>query len=371
MEQRVFGLDLVRAGAICLVLYAHFVGDLAILKDLPAAPNLGIPGVELFFVLSGYLIGGILLRAGLKNPDGLTFAVAKDFWLRRWFRTLPNYYVYLAAFFLVDPKILKGPLRSLSFVVFGQNFAWPHPDFFQVSWSLAVEEWIYLLLPLLILLFRGLGLRSNASQPAMLRQALAAVVVVLVACSLLRLLVHDDRPFDEGIRKIVVFRLDAIALGVGLAWIEIAKPGFWSWIVQRTWAGCIPGLLAVAYLTFQAARGRLHQTSGVSGLVSKALVFPCIDVTAAFLVARSTTMVAPAAGWFRSAVQRLSLWSYSLYMGHWLVIMLVYRLWPRPENRLSVAESLAGLPLSFGVAWLTYTCVEKPFLRWRDRLVPR
>lgn len=333
--------------------------------------SVGVIGVELFFVLSGYLIGGILLRAGLNNPDGLTLALAKDFWLRRWFRTLPNYYVYLAAFFLVSPGMLQAPLRSLSFVFFGQNFAWPHPDFFQVSWSLAVEEWIYLLLPLLILLVRGLGVKSTSSRPAMLRQALAAVVVVLAGCSVLRLLVHDDRSFDQGIRKIVVFRLDAIALGVGLAWIEIAKPALWSGIVRRTWTGCIPGIVAAGYLVLQTARGRDDQTSGLSGLVSRALVFPFLDVTAAFLVARSTAIAAPAAGWFRDAVQRLSLWSYSLYMGHWLVIMLVYRLWPRAEHRLSITESLVGLPLSFGLAWLTYTVIEKPFLRVRDRLVPR
>src|SRR5688572_4697894 len=82
---RKIGLDLPRALAITLVLVSHFVKRCEIL---------GFYGVELFFALSGFLIGGILYRDLAASP-GWTFPRVKHFWFRRWWRTLPNYYLFL------------------------------------------------------------------------------------------------------------------------------------------------------------------------------------------------------------------------------------------------------------------------------------
>ena len=91
LGNRVFGLDLLRCGAILLVLSVHFVESIT--------PNevtkfyftyLHVDGVGLFFVLSGFLIGTILIKDFLKY--GISFSTLLNFWKRRWFRTLPNYY---------------------------------------------------------------------------------------------------------------------------------------------------------------------------------------------------------------------------------------------------------------------------------------
>src|SRR5262249_13567018 len=93
-EERVFGLDLMRAIAIALVLVCHSWA----LSDVPSywgegiASVLGVLGVELFFVLSGFLIGNILLR---QFEHGVDVGEMFSFWRRRWFRTLPAYYLYL------------------------------------------------------------------------------------------------------------------------------------------------------------------------------------------------------------------------------------------------------------------------------------
>ena len=94
LGNRVFGLDLLRCGAILLVLSVHFVESIT--------PNevtkfyftyLHVDGVGLFFVLSGFLIGTILIKDFLKY--GISFSTLLNFWKRRWFRTLPNYYLVL------------------------------------------------------------------------------------------------------------------------------------------------------------------------------------------------------------------------------------------------------------------------------------
>src|SRR5262245_39179853 len=91
---RVFGLDVLRAAAVSMVLVAH--ARYLVMPLLPSAACLsifGFLGVELFFVLSGFLIGGIILRTFPEVPRLPTLG---HFWIRRWFRTLPNYYLFLA-----------------------------------------------------------------------------------------------------------------------------------------------------------------------------------------------------------------------------------------------------------------------------------
>ena len=95
-RQRIFGLDLLRAIAIGLVLLCHITPFFV----FPLAPGwfaevsaLASLGVDLFFVLSGFLIGGILLR---DLDRGASFRSLVAFWSRRWWRTLPNYYLFLA-----------------------------------------------------------------------------------------------------------------------------------------------------------------------------------------------------------------------------------------------------------------------------------
>jgi len=95
-KQRIFGLDLMRAVAILLVVFSHITWIVPNAKGL--IPNLmsiaGVYGVEIFFVLSGFLIGRIVYR--IYSSEDFGFSKVFYFWIRRWFRTLPNYYLALA-----------------------------------------------------------------------------------------------------------------------------------------------------------------------------------------------------------------------------------------------------------------------------------
>ncbi len=153
--QRVFGLDLMRAAAILIVVDAHAT---IALKNYYAGAfwhHLLPDGVELFFVLSGFLIGGILIRTYEKEGrfDG---RLLLNFWTRRWFRTLPNYYLVLLGLIVFTllrawrsglPHTLPPTGTLATYFVFGQNFARDVSPFFPETWSLAIEEWSYLTLP--------------------------------------------------------------------------------------------------------------------------------------------------------------------------------------------------------------------------------
>ena len=106
-SKRLFGLDILRTTAIMLVVFMH--GGI-ILKDsaIDGFPYFRlIDGVDIFFVLSGFLIGGILLK-DINSAEKFGFKSLFTFWKRRWFRTLPNYYLILTVnFFFVKYGIIN------------------------------------------------------------------------------------------------------------------------------------------------------------------------------------------------------------------------------------------------------------------------
>lgn len=152
---RIFGLDLFRAIAIILVVLTHggfllkdtFLNNFQYIKI--------IDGVDLFFVLSGFLIGTILLKE-INSKDKFGIRELTQFWKRRWFRTLPNYYlILLINYFIVYFEIIHEDINQFNwkFLFFLQNFTSPFYDFFWESWSLAIEEWFYISSPILLIVF--------------------------------------------------------------------------------------------------------------------------------------------------------------------------------------------------------------------------
>lgn len=122
--KRVYGLDVLRAIAIFLVVLGHgninVAGDL--FENIPTIPL--IDGVELFFVLSGFLIGSILIKI-ITKEQGLSAKSLTNFWKRRWFRTLPNYFLILLVNYLfVRFGVINGELDAFNwkFFFFLHNF---------------------------------------------------------------------------------------------------------------------------------------------------------------------------------------------------------------------------------------------------------
>jgi peptidoglycan/LPS O-acetylase OafA/YrhL len=146
---RIYGLDTLRFIAIALVLMHHYMAVVSSKSTFGFLSEIGWAGVDLFFVLSGYLIGDQLLSSIAQRK----YFSLKAFYIRRLLRTLPNYYVVLALFFLF-PLALSGKETApiWQFLTFTQNLDMRPGATFSHSWSLCVEEQFYLLLPIAVLL---------------------------------------------------------------------------------------------------------------------------------------------------------------------------------------------------------------------------
>lgn len=225
-RSRIFGLDLLRAYAIFCVVWVHgydLTGH-AIPRAVYWLPV--SDGVTIFFVLSGFLIGRILLRTFTHSEfDG---RVLLNFWIRRWFRTLPAYFtVLIVLVFLWHATGRVLPENLYGYFVFSQNLASPHPVFFGEAWSLAVEEWFYLLVPIPLFL----AARSNAIDKKNLVLLLVAACIVVVAAfrayRAWRFGYPDIGSWDENLRKQVVTRFDSLMFGVLGAYLSLFARRWW------------------------------------------------------------------------------------------------------------------------------------------------
>lgn len=230
MTKRIFGLDIIRCVAILLVVQLH--GNFLLEPAIGLFPYIKLPdGVELFFVLSGFLIGGILIRQ-YENESEFGFTGIIKFWKRRWIRTLPNYYLVLLLNILVAAWCLNGSdieQVSWKFFFFLQNFNSSFHSFFWESWSLSIEEWFYISLPVLlwinIILFRRFLNKKNI--------IFISILLLMLLPIIYRAIVAKEHSvdffhFDIFYRKMVITRLDSIVYGVLFAWVYYYFPDFWN-----------------------------------------------------------------------------------------------------------------------------------------------
>jgi peptidoglycan/LPS O-acetylase OafA/YrhL len=226
---RVFGLDLMRALAIIFVVMGHAYMLEKADTNFPWIRL--IDGVELFFVLSGFLIGGILLKE-FQSKETLSIKSIGSFWIRRWFRTLPNYYLILTFnIVFVYFGIIKEDFSQFNwkFFLFLQNFSQPYYDFFWESWSLSIEEWFYMLFPLVLGVNYLILKLLKVSKKIIF---LSSIIIFLSVPFLLRFFIASKFEVDNfwlGVKvyKVVIYRLDGIAFGLLAAFIKFFHPNFW------------------------------------------------------------------------------------------------------------------------------------------------
>jgi peptidoglycan/LPS O-acetylase OafA/YrhL len=214
LQSRNFGLDILRATAILLVLYSH--RSMISTSDSKEAHFIylcGYWGVELFFVLSGYLIGWQLIKLS-ENESRLKSYL--HFFKRRWARTLPLYFLVLAWY--VAYEAVEFPWRHLLFLQNTKGAQLNDLNLFGQSWSLTIEEFAYIILPISFLI--GSKLFNFAS-----RNSILIVLMVIIFLSLLARIFYflsiPEINYDVWIRKSTFLRLDSIAYGILIAWVRI------------------------------------------------------------------------------------------------------------------------------------------------------
>ena len=359
------GLDVLRATAILAVVAyheeTHCPADLAGRHLVGVLGHFGWAGVDLFFVLSGYLIASqYFARAAAPGSTGLV----QSFYIRRFLRTLPPYFVVLAITYVVTVYGLGqgAAWPSLwTYALFLQNFGMPVASFF-VSWSLCVEEHFYLVFPLL-----AGWLLARRSQ----RLATAAFAIVLLAEPAVRtvawLSAHPDSHPDAFFTRIYLptyVRLDGLTVGVALAALSRFHPLMWARIARR------PNLLMAAGVgvTAVAMAISFDQRSFLACTVG----FSLFSVAFGMLVASTLSPTC----WLRRLrvpmVERIALLSYAMYLTHVPAIDAGYELGRGVlhARSLAVVAPLQAALVLLG-AWALHASVERPMMRLRERWLGR
>ena len=353
---RIIGLDLVRAAAIAAVLLAH-MWNLTV-TWWPATWVLrvgGFVGVETFFALSGFLVGGILYRSLV----GGTLSLGR-FWRRRWLRTSPAYVVFLTLNLLFARRFygvtMSWPELG-TYLLYVQNLGWQHPSLFPEAWSLAVEEWFYLVAPLLLLGFARL-LPNRCAYMAM-----AGLLVALPLVYRLAFVAVTDPSWDDGVRKIVLLRLDAIGVGVLVA--GLYEHGFFACRRVRNVSAAIGAVLfmlsVVSYWITAPEAG-----FDISYAARTWLLFVC-PLGAALtlpLLARVEHLPGRVVS---SLVRWLAVISYSAYLCN-LLILQVLMASGRLRSLHPVWQVFLFLVGTLALATASYLVVERPFMRLARRV---
>ncbi|MDR1809132.1 MAG: acyltransferase, partial [Prevotella sp.] len=233
LSKRQYGLDIMRAAAIMFVVVGHQL-DLLPSSLENIVGFFVLDGVNIFFVLSGFLIGGILIRTINRSFGARDLLV---FWVNRWMRTLPPYYIVLTLllclYALFNIYLYPAPLSlkdTFKYYFFVQGLAWIMPNFFSESWSLCVEEWFYLITPA-FLFFLCFFLKIKPK-----RSLLIVAASIIAGVTAYRFFRHYTLGLDWNAGKYhfiffykqVVTRLDAIMYGILGAYTAYYHAGFWK-----------------------------------------------------------------------------------------------------------------------------------------------
>jgi peptidoglycan/LPS O-acetylase OafA/YrhL len=337
LSNRIPSLDGLRTLSIVLVISGHWLHVLG----YGGAGNLGNLGVRVFFVISGFLITGLLLRELEKTSD----VNLLKFYFRRTLRIFPPFYFYLLVIFLaVFLGFIFVPLKSLLFAsAYVSDYANPSNWLLGHTWSLAVEEQFYLLFPTVLLI---LGIRKTK----------IFLFLVVLASPFIRL--ADFHFFgSEPIWVVKGFHanMDALAIGCLLAlfYERLHRNSFYQTLLKSRIVFVLPLIILLA--NSQSDHPRIFL--GASFSVINLLVAFCIDwaVTNAGSAAGRILNSAPAV--------TLGMMSYSIY------------LWQQPFFNPDNPGFWTQTPFNFiglaAMSLISYCVVEKYSLRWRQRLEER
>ena len=366
---RVFGLDLLRAAAIMMVicahgfvvLYAHFGEPLGFFG------HGGFYGVELFFVLSGFLIGQILIRTGadLAPAGNVLF-----FYTRRWFRTLPLFFLFLIINVVFEYLFRAHAVNfreALSHGLFLRNLAGFHMTFFPESWSLAIEEWFYLLFPAAL----WIGLKFTKRFGAVF---LVTAFLFLAFSTIARLVAASDpaKTWDVELRMVVVYRFDALMIGILCAWLSIRFQKIW---LRSAFFCALCGLILLLgmYLTLWKIENG-HLQFGDDNYFARSFRFTLVSLGFALLLPWASAWKLARENFASAAVRKIALWSYSLYLVHLPVFVLISRAGLGPDHPMPVAKALASFTLQIAgailLSALLYRFFEAPCTRLREKAAP-
>lgn len=365
-SNRIFGLDIMRAIAILLVVFSHTLWIVPSAKGfIPDLLKLGgVLGVEIFFVLSGFLIGKIIYKIFVSHEFNLN--KVKYFWVRRWFRTLPNYYLILLLNIII--AICLGtelPNNLWQYFFFLQNFVWEMPIFFTESWSLPIEEFAYIIGPLLLYVLFLFKLKMNRSKLFGL-----VTILIILFFNVTKIIYNfnvgqsDMNFWNANLKAVTIYRIDAIYIGVFAAYLSMIIPKLWLKSRKLFFVfGVIIFLALNYYITIK------NVVIETSPLFWNILYLPINTIAIGFGLPLLSN-IKSGLKIIRTPITTISIISYSMYLLHYSVIMQLLKYFI-PTNGLStinISFYISGyLLLTVLLSYILYRVFEKPMMDVRDK----
>lgn len=380
MKNRLLQLDILRAIAIIMVLGSHTIGQKYAHYDIPLYfphgfmaiwARCGWAGVDLFFVLSGFLVSGLLFSEFKKYGK----VEVGRFLIRRGFKIYPAFYVFLGVTltlnlysrFVEGHSGLPGIGSYICEALFVQNYGmhvWPH------TWSLAVEEHFYLLLGLGVFLLTRNASKKNANPYAFIPRFFLIVAPLVLIMRMINVHFHPPVLYNGGWRVngiLTHLRVDSLLFGVLLSYYSNFHADATAIIVNRyKWLilgvsslfalTCIPLSM---WSTYMYTVGFTVLYLGFGGLL---MLMVHWDASRFKL------------NWLLRPLGLIGYYSYSIYLWHYAVNSWL----PSLEKRISGTgeplpveyHTIVYIVGSLVVGMLMARIVEVPFLRLRDRLYP-
>ena len=362
------GLDGLRAVAFLIVFFFHT-------RNLP----FGWMGVQLFFVLSGFLITDILLRMKEQLPRSKFFT---KFYGRRFLRIFPLYYFYLILltlliFFLpsLDLKALNSEIGNgflnqiwvsafYMFDFFHGSAFFERSRFFTHLWSLSVEEQFYLLWPLLIFLVPRDKFKQLCFTSIGLGFLFRLAITLVYRTQVFPLLLSDPQ---QAVNVLPFSHLDAFALGAYISRFEIPRPRLQLLVLIIV----IPILgLLTDYLSKGTVTLALGYDLPMTGFYKEVWGYTALNYLFAVLiycVARTNFLtsileIAP--------LRYLGKISYGLYVYHYGIIAIVtalFRKYDLPYSLRSPQMFVAAMGATLVAATLSFYLLEKPIINLKDK----
>lgn len=361
-ETRLHSLDTLRALAIVLVFFSHYMA-ITLHNPIGFLNRFGPMGVDLFFVLSGYLIADHIFRSLAAQTFDL-----KQFYLRRSLRILPAYFAVLFLYFcfpLLQEKPVTAPLWK--FLTLTMNYGLENSGFSHI-WSLCLEEHFYLLFPLLTLFF------LRRATPGFLMNTLIFLVVAAIGLRLFLFINYVEpqqeifsrfRNYNKYIYYPSITRLDGVVFGALIALVKNHHATFWGKLtgIRHSDVILFSGIIVLVLCSILERNPNLDILEAGFGYTLRSLGCALLLLSALSPNCLLYKIRIPGA-------QTLAILAFAIYLIHKMTIYGSLRLLSDIPlfDETGVPFLLAAIAMTLLASWLLHRGIERPFLTLRDKL---
>ncbi|MBV9963658.1 MAG: acyltransferase [Parafilimonas sp.] len=362
LSHKLHGLDHLRAFAIMFVFFFHYGRLFPHPEWTNSISTFGWTGVDLFFVLSGYLIASQLFKK-IAQQNKIS---VKEFFIKRFFRIIPIYLFVVALYFLFPFTHEREALAPLwKYLTFTQNIGLniQTQGTFSHAWSLCIEEQFYLFFPLILIAATHFKISKNAYWLLILLFVFGFCIRAF--CYNQYVKTNDENSWQQWYKYIYYAtwsRLDGLIVGVSIAALLQFKPVISNSILQQG-----NKILLAAAVIFTVTYFLLGDEQSFAASV---FGFPLVDIGYGFIVLAALSPKCFLYKYESKITNKIAVLSYGIYLVHKIVIHVIQTQF---SNLNIHDDSNAMLAICIATVFITSfilnETIEKPFLKLRKKIL--